>query len=126
MLRAKALPLDEPVALDVALTRREGWRVRSTRRQVLVVRTGDETFKAFSPVCPHKGCGVQPNAKEKKFVCPCHDAQFDIAGELKSGPAPRGLDPLELTVAEHEGAPWLFVTWQEFVAGIPERTGRQA
>lgn len=126
MLRANALPLNEPVALDVSLTRREGWRVRNTRRHVLVVRTGDETFKAFSPVCPHKGCGVEPDAQGKKFACPCHDAQFDLAGEVTSGPAPRGLDPLELQVADHEGAPWLFVTWQEFVTGTPERTGRQA
>lgn len=126
MLRANALPLHEPVALDVSLARREGWRVRNTRRHVLIVRTGEESFQAFSPVCPHKGCSVQADTKEKRFACPCHDAQFDLSGAVTSGPAPRGLDPLELQVAEHEGAPWLFVTWQEFLTGTPERTGRQA
>ncbi|MCC7509973.1 MAG: Rieske (2Fe-2S) protein [Planctomycetes bacterium] len=130
VLRLSALEKNKPLALEVTLSRRQGWRMQSRRQHVFIVRTGDggtdKDFLALSPVCPHKGCSVQAHEKDQRFVCPCHDAQFGFDGELKEGPAQRGLDPLTLTVREHEGADWLFVTWQDFVLDTSERTPRQA
>lgn len=117
------LEKDKPVPVEITLSRRDGWRVRSRTQRVYFLRTGDgdkaAAFSAFSAVCPHAGCEV--GFHDKQYVCPCHNAKFDAAGVKLSGPAPRGLDPLALSVAEREGASWLFVAWQEFVVGIEDR-----
>lgn len=116
----------KPVPLEVSLAKRDGWRVRTLARRVYVTRKAEgdkaESFTAFSTICPHAGCEV--GMGDKEYVCPCHDAKFDGEGAVKSGPAPRGLDPLQLSVAEREGAPWLHVAWQEFVVGTKDRTPR--
>jgi Rieske Fe-S protein len=120
------LETGKPMPLEVSLARRDGWRVRTLARRVYLTRKGEgdkaESFTAFSAVCPHAGCEV--GMGDKEYVCPCHNAKFDAEGAVKSGPAPRGLDALQLSVAEREGAPWLFVAWQEFVVGIKDRTPR--
>ena len=128
MLRLAGLEKGPPLVLSVTLARRDGWRLRSRSQQVFLLRTGNggeaQDFTALSPVCPHKGCSVQ--AHEDAFVCPCHDARFELSGERIEGPAPRGLDPLELSIGEHAGAQWMFVRWQDFVIGTTERIARPA
>lgn len=115
-----------PQRFEVTLARRDAWRVVSRTQRVYLTRVADgdkpESFTAFSSVCPHAGCEVEQAGKE--YVCPCHDAKFDTAGAVTGGPAPRGLDPLALSVAERDGQPWLHVAWQDFVIGIEERTPR--
>jgi len=116
----------KPTAVEIAVARRDGWRVRTTARRVYVTRTADGNeagaFNAFSAVCPHAGCQV--GLGEGEFVCPCHNAKYNGEGAVKSGPALRGLDRLQLSIAQHEGAPWLFAAWQEFITGIEERVPR--
>lgn len=115
-----------PQTMEVTLARRDGWRVRSTTRRVYVTRTAPGevagSFSAFSAICPHAGCEVGLGNKE--YVCPCHNAKFDAQGAVLSGPAPRALDTLALSIAERDGAPWLHVEWQEFVVGIKDRVAR--
>lgn len=130
LLRLSALEKNRPLALEVTLARRQGWRMQSRRQHVFIVRKGDgsseKDFLALSPVCPHKGCSVQAHEKDQHFVCPCHDAQFGFDGNLKEGPALRGLDPMTLEVRRHEGADWMFVTWLDYELDTSERTPRQA
>lgn len=42
--------------------------------------------------CPHLGCRVPPCYTSQWFECPCHGSQYNLAGEKKGGPAPRGMD----------------------------------
>ncbi|MEZ4399665.1 MAG: ubiquinol-cytochrome c reductase iron-sulfur subunit [Kofleriaceae bacterium] len=63
-------------------------------------RTPDGSIAAYSAECPHKGCAVGYTPAAKRFECPCHSATFDIDGKRLSGPAERGLDPLDLTVVD--------------------------
>jgi cytochrome b6-f complex iron-sulfur subunit len=42
--------------------------------------------------CPHLGCRVPSCQSSQWFECPCHGSQFNMAGEKKGGPAPRGMD----------------------------------
>jgi cytochrome b6-f complex iron-sulfur subunit len=42
--------------------------------------------------CPHLGCRVPPCFTSQWFECPCHGSQYNLAGEKKGGPAPRGMD----------------------------------
>jgi Rieske Fe-S protein len=46
----------------------------------------------LSNKCTHLGCNVNWNADKQEYVCPCHDAQFDINGKVLGGPPPRPLN----------------------------------
>jgi len=68
------------------------------RRDVWIFRDSLGFF-AVSAVCTHLGCIVNEDAKRNGFICPCHGTKFDAAGKVLAGPAPRGLDWLELSLA---------------------------
>jgi Rieske Fe-S protein len=44
--------------------------------------------------CTHMGCEVRWDESRQVYDCPCHDAVFDDAGKVVSGPPPRRLDRL--------------------------------
>ncbi|RLE17530.1 MAG: hypothetical protein DRJ50_13980 [Actinobacteria bacterium] len=58
----------------------------------------DET-RALSWKCPHLGCKVSFCDSSGEFECPCHGSVFNRAGDLLSGPSPRGLDEHPTEVA---------------------------
>lgn len=51
-------------------------------------------FVAYSTLCPHLGCRVQP--ADDGFKCPCHGSRFDRQGAVLNGPATRPLRLLRL------------------------------
>jgi Rieske Fe-S protein len=126
MLKLGLLEKDKPLGLEINLSVRDGWRLRTRRQVVYVVRVAEgdtaAAFKTLSPICPHAGCSVE--LKETRFVCPCHGAEFKPDGAREKGPSPRDMDSLDASIADHEGKPWLFVSWQEFNVGSAERTPR--
>lgn len=66
--------------------------VSSSAGKIIIVRTGDATFAAYSARCTHKGVTVKYDAAKKAFVCPSHGSMFDVAnGNVTHGPAD---DPL--------------------------------
>ncbi|MGH1392629.1 MAG: ubiquinol-cytochrome c reductase iron-sulfur subunit [Trichormus sp.] len=68
---------------------------------VLVVgtsKTGD--LIAVNPTCSHKGCTVAWQATNKKFVCPCHGAEYGVDGTVQKAPATK---PLKTYAAKIEG-----------------------
>jgi menaquinol-cytochrome c reductase iron-sulfur subunit len=83
----------------------------------LVRATELAPVRAFSTVCPHLGCGVDFNKKTGKFDCPCHASSFDLEGRCLSGPAPRGLDELDVRTDGHD----LLVRYQRFRNGTPNK-----
>jgi Rieske Fe-S protein len=58
-------------------------RVDSGGTPVAVVRTGADTFAAFSLICPHFGCTV--GISGASFLCPCHGARFTSSGTWSGG-----------------------------------------
>ncbi|MTJ07452.1 ubiquinol-cytochrome c reductase iron-sulfur subunit [Anabaena sp. UHCC 0204] len=60
---------------------------------VLVVGTSQATQKliAVNPNCTHQGCTIEWKAKQSKFVCPCHGAEFARDGKVKKSPAEKPL-----------------------------------
>lgn len=66
---------------------------------VLVVNP-NSNLVAVNPTCSHKGCIVKWEAKDQKFDCPCHDAEFSLDGSVKEGPAKK---PLKVYTAKIEG-----------------------
>lgn len=68
---------------------------------VLVVGTSKtENLIAVNPTCTHKGCTVEWQAKAKKFVCPCHGAEYGVDGKVQKEPATK---PLKTYAAKIEG-----------------------
>lgn len=62
--------------------------VDSSAGKVIILRTGDTSFVAFSAKCTHKGGLVEFDPASKQFVCPKHGSRFDSAnGSVKEGPA---------------------------------------
>ena len=63
----------------------------------LLVRTGEQTFVAFSQECTHLSCAVVPEPDKKRFFCPCHNGAFDLTtGKPIAGPPRRPLPRITL------------------------------
>jgi len=73
---------------------------------LILFRQDEKTVLAYSAICTHAGCTVQPGdsadtSHENEFHCPCHDSYFNVAdGSVAGGPAPR---PLTRYAAEIKG-----------------------
>ena len=67
---------------------------------VLVINRPDRGLIVLSRVCTHLGCLVDYNKAINKIVCPCHGAQFDLQGNVISGPPPK---PLPIIPVKAEG-----------------------
>jgi nitrite reductase/ring-hydroxylating ferredoxin subunit len=72
---------------------------RSIERRNVRIFRDNLGFYAISTVCSHLGCIVSEEAKGIGFNCPCHGSKFDDSGRVLSGPAPRGLPWLEISIA---------------------------
>lgn len=93
--QAPAGPTDVAAAADVPVG--SGVKVDTGGVQAVVGQPTAGTFTAFSPVCPHQGCQVNPSGKT--YVCPCHNSVFDMTtGDVTGGPAASGLTSYPVTV----------------------------
>ena len=67
--------------------------------QTLDERTkpGHENWLITMAVCTHLGCvplGITPGESRGQYggyFCPCHGSQYDTAGRIRAGPAPKNL-----------------------------------
>jgi ubiquinol-cytochrome c reductase iron-sulfur subunit len=60
-------------------------------------KPGHENWLITMAVCTHLGCvplGITPSENRGQFggyFCPCHGSQYDTAGRIRAGPAPKNL-----------------------------------
>lgn len=59
----------------------------------------EQGLYAMSSVCTHLGCIAERDSETGEFKCPCHGSAFTADGKVIGGPAPRGLDWLDLAIA---------------------------
>ncbi len=67
--------------------------------ETLAQRTkpGHENWLITMAVCTHLGCvplGITPSENRGQYggyFCPCHGSQYDTAGRIRAGPAPKNL-----------------------------------
>jgi len=85
------IPEGVPTSFSFVRVVENGWERTGNSYGVYVVRNG-ENVTAFSNICTHLSCRVTWKEDVQDFVCPCHDAHFDIQGKVVSGPPPRPLD----------------------------------
>lgn len=69
----------------------------------IVIRTPDGEVRAFSAVCTHLDCTVQYKADTSQLWCACHNGTYDLAGNVVSGPPPRGLQQFVVHVRGEPG-----------------------
>lgn len=63
-------------------------------------RLQDGGFLAIHQRCTHLGCNVPWEQTQGAFVCPCHNSQFTVEGDVLNPPAPRPLDLFPITIEE--------------------------
>ena len=67
----------------------------------IMVRTGAETYVAYSQTCTHLSCAVYYSRAANRLECPCHEGYFSVAdGRVLQGPPPR---PLPRVILERRG-----------------------
>lgn len=82
---------DVPVGGAIAATTAAG-------EAILLTRPTENEIRAFSSVCTHQGCAVEPGSGE--LECPCHGSRFDLStGEVLSGPAFEPLPEVSVEVS---------------------------
>lgn len=68
---------------------------------IVIINSGNNTFKAISLVCTHQACTVAWTAARQDFECPCHGSRYDSNGKVTQGPA---ASPLQSFTVEYKGA----------------------
>lgn len=65
----------------------------------LLLRTGDDTFVAYSQKCTHLACAVVPDREPGRLLCPCHHGYFETSsGRPLAGPPRRPLPKITLRI----------------------------
>lgn len=86
-------------AAVIASGLRDAWnRLEQTKLGSVYIGKRAAGLTALSATCPHAGCGIDFDAEQRQFVCPCHNSTFNLDGKRVSGPAPRDMDRLDLSV----------------------------
>jgi cytochrome b6-f complex iron-sulfur subunit len=64
----------------------------------VIINRSDKGFIALSRVCTHLGCLVEYNRGKQRLTCPCHAGNFDLEGNVLSGPPPKPLTAIPLRI----------------------------
>ncbi len=112
-----SLPIGQPVNPTFPMEEVQAYIRQIDLRKVWVVKHSAMSVTVFSPICVHLGCHYNWNPQTQHFECPCHGSVYALDGKVLGGPAPRPLD----TLPEKIEGTTLFVKWEEFQVGIPEK-----
>jgi len=53
---------------------------------------GHEQYLVMVGICTHRGCiPIGQSGEYDGWLCPCHGSQYDSAGRIRKGPAPKNL-----------------------------------
>ena len=68
-------------------------------KPAIVIRQGEDTFKAYMATCTHLGCTVSYNEARQRITCACHGGQYDPStGKNIAGPPPAPLPALKTEI----------------------------
>lgn len=94
-------PAGVPTLFNFNRTTVNGWVTTVNSFGVYVIKNEDGTILALSNKCTHLSCRVNWKPESTAYICPCHDAYFDVDGGIIKGPQPRALDRYETKVEEN-------------------------
>jgi menaquinol-cytochrome c reductase iron-sulfur subunit len=91
------IPVGKPYPFSFTVTKVNGWERTSTAYGGFILRRSADfaDVTVLSSRCTHLSCRVNWNEESKGFLCPCHDAMFDINGKVLYGPPPEPLGHFE-------------------------------
>jgi len=94
------LKKDTPRKMPISSFKVDGWNKfdNIVLGAAWLVKKEKGDVVAMSTICTHLGCGIDWDAENKLFICPCHSSVFDIEGKVVSGPAPRSMDTLDIKI----------------------------
>jgi len=75
---------------------------RLGNKPAILIRTDSGEFRSFIAICTHLDCTVQYKPDEKVIWCACHNGRYNLQGTNISGPPPRPLTPLVVTLKGDE------------------------
>lgn len=93
-------PIGLPTLFSFTRTKVNGWERTTNSFGVYVLRKSTSELVVLSNVCTHLSCRVKWNEEVEAYLCPCHDAQFSIDGDVAYGPPPRPMDVYEHKIEE--------------------------
>ncbi len=64
----------------------------------VIINRPDKGFIALSRTCTHLGCLVEYNHMKQRMICPCHAGNFDLEGNVMSGPPPKSLTTIPFKI----------------------------
>jgi menaquinol-cytochrome c reductase iron-sulfur subunit len=85
-------PIGTPTLASFTRSKVNGWEKTVNSFGMFVLRKSESETLVLWNKCTHLGCQVNWKADINEYVCPCHDAQFDINGNVLAGPPPRPLN----------------------------------
>lgn len=79
--------------------------------QCIMVRTGTDSYVAYSQKCTHLSCSVFYSQPQNRLECPCHEGYFSITdGSVLQGPPTR---PLPRVILERRGDELVAIRMEE-------------
>jgi Rieske Fe-S protein len=90
--------IDKPTLFTFTRSKINGWEKTVNSYGVFILRKSQTEVVVLSNKCTHLSCRVNWNDTKQRYICPCHDAQFDAGGKVLAGPPPRPLDAYETKV----------------------------
>jgi menaquinol-cytochrome c reductase iron-sulfur subunit len=113
----KDMQADVPQERRFSQIVKSGWQEEKQERSIWIVKRPDNTVTAYSPNCPHLGCGYRWFDADQRFKCPCHGSVFDINGKVLAGPSPRPLDTLPVKLEDNR----IFVRFEVYQLGTAKK-----
>lgn len=94
------IPVGIPYPFSFTITKVNGWERTASVFGGFIVRNSEspQDLLVLSSRCTHLSCRVNWNEEAQGFLCPCHDAMFDIEGKVSYGPPPEPLGHFEYEV----------------------------
>jgi len=93
-------PIGTPTLFSYTLSTINGWEKTTNSFGAYIVRSNATDVKVFSNMCTHLSCRVNWKNELSEYICPCHDAHFDVEGKVTAGPPPAPLYAYETKVEE--------------------------
>jgi Rieske Fe-S protein len=79
--------------------------VRFGAEPVILVRSTDQKFVAYSATCTHLDCIVGYQKEQDRIWCNCHGGAYDLQGRNVAGPPPRPLTPYKVNLVAKGSGP---------------------
>jgi Rieske Fe-S protein len=94
------IPIGKPYQFSFTITRVNGWERTATAYGGYILRPSEnpQDTLVLSSRCTHLSCRVTWSDDAGGYVCPCHDAMFDIEGKVLYGPPPEPLGYFEYEI----------------------------